>query len=234
MTESPCLLARFGDRRIARAGCGADRTSGRPNRRTASLTLGLAAGLAAFAMPGAAVACGGDPDHAHGAVDPDGPAAGCGSYVREAERRALLDQWFAGSYDPIAGDGGETYVVPIVLHVVRRSDGTGGMTQAEILSTYGDLLDAFDGTGITFCQPFGVDYIDDDAFFFDIDTLNEIDALRQTNVVGNAINIYFTPELASPRSSAVRHLELHVERRAGHRDAELVHRGGRQSVHARA
>jgi hypothetical protein len=53
-----------------------------------------------------------------------------------------------------------------------------------------DCNAAFDGLMTFFYTP-GIDYIDDDNFYFGLDTLEEINALRTTNVVPNAINVYF-------------------------------------------
>ncbi|MDM7916176.1 MAG: M43 family zinc metalloprotease, partial [Candidatus Eisenbacteria bacterium] len=46
-----------------------------------------------------------------------------------------------------------------------------------------------------------IDHIDSDAFYYDIDTLAEIDQLRETNVVDHAMNVYFTENLANENGS---------------------------------
>jgi hypothetical protein len=50
-------------------------------------------------------------------------------------------------------------------------------------------------TGIQFFQTGATDFINDDFFFFNITTMDDIDRLRQTNPVANAVNVYFTPNL---------------------------------------
>jgi hypothetical protein len=46
-------------------------------------------------------------------------------------------------------------------------------------------------------QLLSVDYIDDDDYYYNIDTDAEIDAMIQENVVADAINVYFTPNLSN-------------------------------------
>ncbi|MGD9691949.1 MAG: M43 family zinc metalloprotease [Phycisphaerales bacterium] len=114
--------------------------------------------------------------------------------------RALMD---AGMYDLLAGgrEADSFIYVPLTFHVVRRSNGTGGLTQERLDQAIIDANIAYAPAGIAFCRPGPVDYIDSDNFYLNINTQLEIDQLRTTNVVPNTINIYFTEELFIGSSS---------------------------------
>jgi len=88
------------------------------------------------------------------------------------------------------------YVVPLAFHVVRRSDGSGGIDEARLVRALDDANLHFAGAGIVFCWPGPVDYIDSNDLYYNIDTQAEIDALRSINPVSGAINVYFTANLA--------------------------------------
>jgi len=128
------------------------------------------------------------------------PAAGeandrCGTVVRPGDVPLALDRQMAGLYEPETHQPGP-YVVPVTFHVVRRSDGTGGITETRLVRALDDLNAYFTGAGILFCWPGPTDYIDDDNFYAGIDTRAEIDALRGTHVAPGTLNVYFTPNLA--------------------------------------
>lgn len=106
--------------------------------------------------------------------------------------RALQE---SGVYDPPEWPVGALYV-PLTLHVVRDSNGNGGLSDERLVRALDDANLYYANGGIRFCWPGPTDYIDDDDFYFNIDTMAEIDALRQTNVVPNTVNIYFTENLA--------------------------------------
>ncbi len=101
-----------------------------------------------------------------------------------------------GAYVLPRGLGGAVYV-PLTFHVVRTSAGTGGLGEDRIEQALLDANELFVGSGIRFCRPQDTRYIDSDAFYFDIDTTAEINALRTTDVVADTINLYFTENLAN-------------------------------------
>jgi len=87
------------------------------------------------------------------------------------------------------------YCVPIAAHIVRRSNGTSGLSMTRYDQGMEDLNAAYANTGVGF-YTLSIDYIDDDDYYEEIDTDAEIDAIRGENVVANAINAYFVKELA--------------------------------------
>ncbi|MEZ6004897.1 MAG: M43 family zinc metalloprotease [Planctomycetota bacterium] len=132
---------------------------------------------------------------------PQVPSGDCASTPNAAEAAALLAQQAAGLYDlavPAASAmaSQSNHVVPIAAHIVRQSNGVGGLPQSRLDTAIVDANTDFAPAHIEFCLAAPVDIILSDAFYFDIDTMAEIDALRTTNVVPGMLNIYFTENLA--------------------------------------
>jgi len=99
--------------------------------------------------------------------------------------------------------GGPPYFVAIAPHIVRRTDGTGGLPVSQYEQAIVDANLAYTDTGIVFYTIGAIDFIDSDAFYFNIDSIAEIDALRTTNTVADAINIYFTLNLKTSPSNPI-------------------------------
>lgn len=136
------------------------------------------------------------------AFDPDDhprPSAqhgACGTVVTPEEAVAYLAKIRNGLPGEGALAGAPPYYVPIAPHIVRQSDGTGGLSEARYNQANADATAHFAGAQMIFyTAPGGIDYIDDDNYYWNINTLAEIDNLRSTNIVPGAINIYFTEVL---------------------------------------
>ncbi|MDF1836911.1 MAG: M43 family zinc metalloprotease [Planctomycetota bacterium] len=86
-------------------------------------------------------------------------------------------------------------IVHLSVHVVRRSNGTGGISQSQLDQTVADANRMFAPVGIEFCVPAPIDYIDSNTYYSQISTQAQIDALRSTNRVPDTINCYFTETL---------------------------------------
>jgi len=79
--------------------------------------------------------------------------------------------------------------IPLALHIVQTTNGTGGLS-GTILNQALTLLDAaYIQANIDFYQ-YSLDYINNDNYY-NIDNQIEEDAIRQINVIPNAINVYF-------------------------------------------
>ena len=83
--------------------------------------------------------------------------------------------------------------IPIAVHILRLGDGTGGLDPA-------DLQGIFDSTNIIlapgnlhFFQYGDIDYIDDDYYYYNLANSSDYDAVRNTNLVMEAVNVYFVP-----------------------------------------
>jgi hypothetical protein len=125
---------------------------------------------------------------------PDLPAD-CATVLEPAHRPGAAPQRDPTAGEPLLTDRDLTYV-PLTFHVVRRSDGTGGIPFNQLCQALDDLnLLLFPGTIEFYVQP-PIDYIDSDLFYEQIDSMQEIDMLRSTNVVADTINVYFTPHLS--------------------------------------
>jgi hypothetical protein len=113
--------------------------------------------------------------------------------VLKPETMAIIRQWeAAGMYVLPAGAAGDVYVLPITAHVVRHSDGTGGLSQARVDQAIADASDLWAQSNIQFCQYGPTRYVDDDAFYTGVEQ-DEEDVLRTIDVVPNTINMYFAP-----------------------------------------
>ncbi len=122
------------------------------------------------------------------------PIGGCGTKLTPEDVQAFKDRLQTPIQQTPAQGNAVSYCVPIAAHIVRQSDGTGGMPLSQLDQGIVDANIAYANTGITF-HLLSVDYIDSDVFYNDIDTDLEIDLMLGQNRVSDAINVYFTPNL---------------------------------------
>jgi hypothetical protein len=106
------------------------------------------------------------------------------AYLRALEDRGPVDR--AGSPPP--------YYIPIKAHIIRLSNGTGGLPTERLEQAIDDANAHYVSTGIVFYRLGDIDFIDSDDWYTTA-TLAEIDAMRTTNLVPDAINVYFTENL---------------------------------------
>ena len=78
---------------------------------------------------------------------------------------------------------------PITFHIVRSDNGVGGLPPHRIDIGLSDILNAYSNSNILPYQLGNIDYIDN-SDFLSIESYEEMDQLRQINVVENSINIY--------------------------------------------
>jgi hypothetical protein len=124
------------------------------------------------------------------------PSLACGSDVTPEEAQRYLDliERMPDLLSPEALQQGPPYCVPIAGHIVRKSDGTGGMSLSQYNQSIDDANFYYAGMDVVFYS-LDVDYVDSDFYYFNITTMADINALRGENVVPDAINIYYTPNL---------------------------------------
>ncbi|MGP1273119.1 MAG: GC-type dockerin domain-anchored protein [Phycisphaerales bacterium] len=112
-----------------------------------------------------------------------------------AEAELIRQRRAAGLYDlPNAAGRGFT-IIPITAHIVRRSDGTGGLSTPDLEQTIADANAHFEAGGLLSLCLVETIYLDSDQFYSGIDTRAEIDAMRTTGLVPGTLNIYFTDRL---------------------------------------
>lgn len=115
----------------------------------------------------------------------------CSTVVTAAQKRVELER-SAGGYDFLAPQLNRPYQIPLTVHIVRKADGTGGFTSAQLQLAMQDLNRLWLPIGVQFYQRADVDYIYDDILYNLPDTEFWHDVIRQTNPVGDTINVYFT------------------------------------------
>ncbi|MEQ9405548.1 MAG: zinc-dependent metalloprotease [Cyclobacteriaceae bacterium] len=94
---------------------------------------------------------------------------------------------------------GDPIFIAITAHILRRSDGTGGLTEEELTSAIEDVNQIYTLTNMTFFLLGDINYIDDDAYF-DFDASDE-GVLTSAHDVPNTINVYFFNTAVSDGSS---------------------------------
>lgn len=118
----------------------------------------------------------------------------CGTVLTEEQVALALALEARGTFSP--ADVDERFVprVPVTLHVVRRTNGTGGMTAAEAQAAFNQAVTYWESMRIELFQLGSVRFINDSGLF-DIDDIPELYLLWLTDVVPNAVNVYFVNSL---------------------------------------
>lgn len=86
--------------------------------------------------------------------------------------------------------------IPMTMHVVRQSNGTGGIAEPDMTQTLTDANAHWAPSGVLFFQQGATRFIDSDAFF-NIDSQAELDQLRSTDFVTGTLNVYFVNTLSA-------------------------------------
>lgn len=128
-------------------------------------------------------------------IDPAVGQKECGTVLTPEIAAQRLINEAMGMYDPVLPRS--TIFVPMSFHVVRMNDGTGGIPHSQLCQGLADLNTAYAPIGIHFYLQGPLFYIDNNSYYFDVDTDAEIDAMIQIDAVPNTINVYFTPNLAN-------------------------------------
>lgn len=89
--------------------------------------------------------------------------------------------------------------IAITAHIVRQSDGTGGLNENQLTDAIEYLNESYELLNMTFFLIGDINYIDSDNFY-DFDASQEA-AITSVNNVANTINIYFYNSLSSGNSA---------------------------------
>ncbi|MFK8009098.1 MAG: PKD domain-containing protein [Saprospiraceae bacterium] len=96
--------------------------------------------------------------------------------------------------------------VPVQLHIIRTSAGTGGISPSDYLEAFERVNVDYLPAGINFFQCSSINYIDDDDYY-DYDK-SEMNALHAAHSVTNVINIYSTEDVLSGSSPICGHAQF--------------------------
>lgn len=93
----------------------------------------------------------------------------------------------------------EIIYIAIAAHIVRRADGSGGLSEEQLISAIEYLNESYESMNMNFFLLGDINYIDSDGYY-DFDSSQEA-GITEDNNVENAINIYFYNSLSSGSSS---------------------------------
>lgn len=93
-----------------------------------------------------------------------------------------------------------TIYIPIKAHIIRRSDGTGGLSLADLNTAMSTVNDHYSSMNIEFVPCGGINYVNDDGYFFSsmsssLSPSSDEYTLANANKVADAINVFFLPDL---------------------------------------
>ncbi|MBV6644862.1 MAG: hypothetical protein KI790_05415, partial [Cyclobacteriaceae bacterium] len=112
----------------------------------------------------------------------------CGTVVTP-EQRALLSSFHLDHSRARLEQVAEISNVAITVHLVRRSDGTGGLTASQLGDALDNVNDFYANAGLSFFILGEINYIDNSTYYNFI--TSQETALGAANDVANTINIYF-------------------------------------------
>ncbi len=127
-------------------------------------------------------------------IDRHGPEE-CGTRVPEAQREVemqRLAQAAIAAPEALNPPTDAPYYLPLSIHIVRASDGTGGLAESDLRASVDNLNRLWQPMGVQFFIYGSIDYINNDGLVTIPDSQPNQDALRQVNPVANTINVYFT------------------------------------------
>jgi hypothetical protein len=117
----------------------------------------------------------------------------CGSEVTAAEAPLLLKQELALS--KLAGLRSAThYRIPVQMHVVRHSDGSGGFDPMEFPLLFDSANFLFEQVNVEIYEYSPTLFVDNDFFYNDCSTSTQWDTLKRVAPAAEAINVYWVPD----------------------------------------
>ncbi|WP_345274347.1 T9SS-dependent choice-of-anchor J family protein [Flaviramulus aquimarinus] len=91
--------------------------------------------------------------------------------------------------------------IPVKAHVIRRSDGSGGLSQSSLNNAITNLNNQYADAYLEFFLCDGINYIDDDSLYH-FKKENE-NTLTETHYVSGLINIYFTDYIENDSEQSI-------------------------------
>lgn len=121
----------------------------------------------------------------------------CGTVADQTTIEYMQRKIEQGGWDApqIGRDGLPQICVPITCHIVRFSDGSGGIPEDRVELAISDLNNHVADINMEFFRQGAFRFIDDDDFAFIPDDEGQRDLLRQQGPVEGTVNVWFVPEL---------------------------------------
>ncbi|TXC82111.1 T9SS type A sorting domain-containing protein [Luteibaculum oceani] len=123
----------------------------------------------------------------------------CGSKMSPAQEQIFLSTLKSRQQFTVDFTQKSQRSLPVQHHIIRRSNGTGGLDPAEIPNLMNELNTYYANANIDFYECSSVNFIDDDTYY-DFQTSQE-SALASAHEVPNVINIYYANTVMSGSSS---------------------------------
>ena len=126
----------------------------------------------------------------------DEPDGWCGTIetpavIKETQRMLADGTWERARSMNMDQRGDETQYVKMKIHIVRYSNGTGGILPVHVATAISDLNDHVASTGLIFFQHGAINYFDSDQYANC--TIGESYSLRLIDEVDGALNVWFVP-----------------------------------------
>lgn len=128
---------------------------------------------------------------AAGQILPEQPVEFCGTKITPEQKRAELLRSAKG-YATLSPQLNRPYQIPLTIHIVRRNDGTGGLTNEQLTAQMQGLNQLWLPLGVQFYQRGEIDYINNTTLLNIPNNRADRDNLRRVNPVADTVNVHFT------------------------------------------
>ena len=140
----------------------------------------------------------------------DEPVRQCGTDIDDTNIQKLLelnrDLIQYSNYDASRIYLGTTFFVPVQIHIIRTSSGTGGISSADALAAFDRLNEYYIDASIHFYQCSAINYIDN-SIYYDY-TKSQKTALDSAYAVSNVVNIYVANTVSNSSGYICGHAEF--------------------------
>jgi hypothetical protein len=115
----------------------------------------------------------------------------------EVAKKAFLQNKSANS----KGDVAALQDIPVKVHVIRNSNGTGGLNTTDLENTFENLNSIFGAINVNFTMYEGIDFIDDNELMSF--SKGDEKTLEEDHYISGILNIYFAEYLTNASKSSI-------------------------------
>jgi len=115
----------------------------------------------------------------------------------EVAKKAFLQNKSANS----KGDVAALQDIPVKVHIIRDSNGAGGLNTSELENTFENLNNIFGAINVNFSIYEGIDFIDDNEFVNF--SKGDEKTLEEDHYISGILNVYFTEYLTNASRSSI-------------------------------